>query len=170
MGNNIIIIGLIIAVALSWFISALVAKSKTVSKAEWKLVNDALDEYRSALAREQEKASQLHDQLNAARERLQTLKTERFVYLETTIYEHLENQDDLYDETMKEIVDDMDALKNYRTRRESLSFPVDGESTFDPKDTVLENALLFLSEDHETMAMAHNFFTEEGGNEVRKWK
>jgi len=42
--------------------------------------------------------------------------------------------------------------------------------SLDPKDTVLENALLFLSEDHETMAMAYNFFTEEGGNEVRKWK
>jgi hypothetical protein len=96
-------------------------------------------------------------------------QTERFVYLETTIDEHLENQDDLHDEIIKEIVDDMDALKNYRTRRESLSFPVEGESTFDPNDTVLENALLFLSEDHETMAMAHNFFTEEGGNEVRKW-
>ena len=97
-------------------------------------------------------------------------QTERFVYLETTIDEHLENQDDLHDEIMKEIVDDMDSLKNYRTHRESLSFPIEGESAFNPNDTVLENALLFLSEDHEAMAMAHNFFTEEGGSEVRKWK
>lgn len=96
-------------------------------------------------------------------------QTERFVYLETTIDEHLEKQDVAYDEIMKEIADDMDALKNYRTHRESLSFPVEGESTFNPTDTVLENALLFLSEDHETMAMAYNFFTDEGGDEVRKW-
>ncbi len=76
MENIIIIIGFIIVVALTWFMSALVAKSGTVSKAEWKVVNDTLDESRSALAREQEKARQLQDQLNATMDRLQSLSDE----------------------------------------------------------------------------------------------
>lgn len=50
MENIYIIISLIIVGALSWFISALVARSKTVSKDEWKQVNEALNEARSALA------------------------------------------------------------------------------------------------------------------------
>lgn len=96
-------------------------------------------------------------------------QTERFVYLETTIDEHLEKQDKLYDEVMKDIVDDIDALKNYRIRRDSLSFPVEGESTFSPENTVFENAFCFLSQEHETIAMAYDFFTVEGGEEVIKW-
>ncbi len=76
MENIFIIISLILVGALAWFISALVVRAKTVSKAELKQVNDALDDTRSALAREQEKARQLQDQLNAKSEQLHTLMGE----------------------------------------------------------------------------------------------
>jgi DNA recombination protein RmuC len=76
MENHFIIISLIIVGTLAWFISALVVKSKTVTRTEWKHVNDALDEARSTLAREQEKASQLQDQLITSREHLQNLTGE----------------------------------------------------------------------------------------------
>jgi DNA recombination protein RmuC len=76
MENIFIIISLIIAGALASFISALVVKTRTVSRTEWKHVNDALDNARSALAREQEKASYLQAQLSTASGQLQTLADE----------------------------------------------------------------------------------------------
>ncbi len=47
-------------------------------------MNDALDETRSALAREQERASQLQVQLNTKSEQLQTLDDERLKQWETS--------------------------------------------------------------------------------------
>ncbi len=76
MENIFIIISLIIAGALASFISALVVKTRTVSRTEWKHVNDALDTTRSALAREQEKAGYLQDQLSTTSGQMQTLADE----------------------------------------------------------------------------------------------
>jgi len=76
MENLTFIIILFVAAGLAWFISALMVKAKTVSKGEWKHVNDALDQSRSDLAREREKTSNLQEQLNTAKERLESLTDE----------------------------------------------------------------------------------------------
>lgn len=95
-------------------------------------------------------------------------QTEKICYLETTIDEQLEKDDNIDEEIMSDIVDDINALKNYRTIRESLSFPQDGEDHFDESKPLIENTMLFLMTDPETLIMSFDFFSDEGANELMK--
>ncbi len=74
--NIYILISLVFVGALSWFIATLVLKSRTVSKTDWKQVNNALDEARLALASQKAKLESALEEKSGLIKQVEELKDE----------------------------------------------------------------------------------------------